>query len=418
VTAIRRRLPTGPAYAAGLFALLVVLTFVDGRLSMELIHFKGLTVDFPLPGWLDAYARWDSGWYHAIASKGYYYAGPNQQSPVAFFPAYPAAMRVLGAILFGNLAIAGILITLACGLGISVLFHRWVGAFLGERTARLALALLLCYPFAFYLFGVIYSDALFVVAVIASFSLLERDRPLLAGLVGIVATAGRPVGIALVAGLAIRVLEIRGVLPGSRPAVFVDRPTPIADDRGARIPLLPRRVDLRAFRFSDVAVGLSVLGLLAFAALLWVRFDDPLAFTKVSGAPGWGKEFNLETLAKLHLFRLLRSYGINIVTFWLVVQGVFAVIALALVPATIRRFGWGYGAYLFVSVGIAFASTRDFIGMGRYVLAGFPAFATAADLLLRPAGRVRRVLPALAVGVNAVLLTWMVSLFARWYFLS
>ncbi len=172
---------------------------------------------------------------------------------------------------------------------------------------------------------------------------------------------------------------------------------------------------------------LSVLGLLAYCALLWVRFDDPLAWTKVSGAPGWGKEFDLETLAKLHLFRLLGSYGLNIVTFWLVMQGLFAVVSLALVPAVIRRFGWGYGTYLLVSVGIAFASTRDFIGMGRYVLAGFPAFAAAADLLVGwsargrrggDAGRLRRALPGATIAASAGLLTWMVSLFARWYFLS
>jgi len=429
LTAVARRLTAnGRGFPLAVFAVMTLLVFLDGRLSMALIHYEGGTVEFPLPGWLDAYGRWDSGWYHSIASQGYYYAGPNQQSSVAFFPAYPAAMRVVGTLLFGHLAIGGILVTLASGLGIAVLFHRWVAAVLGERTAHLALGLLVTYPFAFYFFGVIYSDALFVVAVLGAFALLERDRPVLAGLVGIVATAGRPVGIALVVGLVVRALEIRGVLPGSRPPAFVQRPTPIADPRRSRIRLLPRRVELRALRPRDAGVLLSVLGLVAFCALLWVRFDDPLAFSKVGGAPGWGKAMNLETFLKLHLFRLLDAYGLNIVTFWLVVQGLYAVAALALVPAVVRRFGWGYGAYLLVSVGIAFASTRDFIGMGRYVLAGFPAFAAAADLLLGLAGRHRsvpgltpalaRALPASLLVASFGLLGWMVSLFARWYFLS
>lgn len=420
MTALRRFTANDRAFAVSLFALVAALVFADGRLSMAFISFKGLPLDFPIPSWLNAYARWDSGWYHSIAERGYYYAGPGQQSSVAFFPAYPTAMRIVGVVV-GNLAVAGVLVTLACGAGIAVLFHRWVRAFLGERTARYALALLLCYPFAFYLFGVVYSDALFLVAVLGAFTLLERDRPWLAGLVGIVATAARPVGVALVIGLVIRSLEIHGVLPGSRLAALVRRPAPSTDD-ASRIPLLPRRLDLRALRLRDLAVGLSVLGLVAFAALLWVRFDDPLAFTKVSGSIGWDKGFNVETIAKLHLFRLLKAFGLNIVTFWLVMQGLFAIAALALVPATIRRFGWGYGAYLFVSIGIAFASTRDFIGMGRYVLAGFPAFAAAADLLLGWAGHARarlvRAAPAVTLAASAGLLTWMVSLFARWYFLS
>jgi hypothetical protein len=208
----------------------------------------------------------------------------------------------------------------------------------------------------------------------------------------------------------------------------VPHPNPIADPREARVALLPRRVDLRSLRPRHLLPALSVFGLVAYLALLWVRFDDPLAFSRVASAPGWAKDVNLEVLLKVHLFRLLDAYGLNIVTFWLVVQGLYAVAALALVPAVIRRFGWGYGAYLFVAVGIAFASTRDFIGMGRYVLAGFPAFAAAADLLLGVAARFRglpgvgpalaRALPALTLATSVGLLGWMVSLFARWYFLS
>jgi hypothetical protein len=400
MTALRRVGASDRWFAVSLFALFVLAVFVDGRLSMDLFASRPHPGGIGLPSWLDAYGRFDSGWYHSIADRGYYYAGPGRQSSVAFFPAYPTAMR-LTAFVVRNLAVAGVLVTLASGAAAAALFHRWVRSFLGDRVARYALALLLCYPFAFYLFGVVYSDALFLAAAIGAFTLLERDRPVLAGLVGIVATAGRPVGVAVVGGLLLRSLERHGVLTGARP--------------GERLGLHLRRVSWR-----DVVVLVSALGLVAFAALLWVRFDDPLAFTKVSSAPGWDKAFDLETFAKLHLFRLLRSYGLNIVTFWLVAQGLFAVLGFALVPSVVRRFGWGYGGYVLVSLGIAFASTRDFIGMGRYALAAFPAFAAAADLLVGWGDRVRplRWLPAATFAVSTGLLLWMASLFSRWYFLS
>ena len=429
MTALRRLAGGRHGFALGLFAAITLLVFAHGHLSMALVAFTKPEVgSFPLPGWLDIYGRWDSGWYHHIALNGYDYAGPDQQSSVAFFPAFPYAMRIAGAVLPGPLSIGGVVVSLLSGLGIAVLFHRWVSAFLGDRVAKLALVLLLCYPFAFYLFGVIYSDALFVLAVIGAFCLLEKDRPLLAGIVGIVATAARPVGVALAIGLVLRALEVHGVLPGSKPAAFVPHPTPVADPRGARVRMFPRRVRLRSLRLGTLLPAISILGLVAYALLLWSKFDDPLAFTKVGGAPGWWKSFDRESFLKLHLFRLLDSYGLNLVTFWLVVQGLYAVIALALVPAVIRRFGWGYGVYLLVSVGLAFASTRDFIGMGRYVLAGFPAFAAAADLLLGLSARHRgrpgpghalaRAVPAAMVLLSAGLLAWMVNLFARWYFLS
>lgn len=426
MTALRRNgaiRVDGWTYAAALFFALVVLAFINGRLSIDLIAYQAQPQDYPVPDILAGFARWDTGWYRSIADSGYFYNGPAQQSSVAFFPAYPFAMRLL-AYVVGNLIVAGVVITIVCGAIVAVLFHRWVAAFLGPRTAKYALALFLCYPFAFYLFGAVYSDALFIAAVLGAFTLLERDRPVLAGMVGIIATAARPVGIALVIGLAIRVLEIRGVLPGSRPAAFVPRPTSIASEQGSRIPLLPRRVRLANLRVRDAGVLLSGFGLVAFAALLWYRFGDPLAFTRVSSAPGWYKDFNLETFLKLHLFRLLASYGIGIVNFWLTTQGIFALISLALVPATIRRFGWGYGAYLFVAIGIAFTSTREFLGMGRYVLAGFPAFAAAADLILgwsrqdRSMARLRWALPTLVLTTSAIGLAWMVSLYARWYLLS
>ena len=421
---------SGRWFPVALFFAFVVAVFAVGQLSMALIAYEAGVHDFPVPSLLDAYARYDSGWYHSIASKGYFYAGPDVQSSVAFFPAYPFAVRVVG-FAVGNLVVAGVLVTLVCGLGVAVLFHRWVTAFLGERTAAYALLLLSCYPFAFYLFGVMYSDALFLVAVLGAFVLIERDKPLLAGLAGIVATAARPVGVAVCLALVLRVLELRLVLPGGReaalaaPASVADRPPPIADPRGVRLPLLPRRVDLgalRSLRFADFGVLLSVLGLVGFMALLWVRFDEPLAFTKVGGAAGWWRGTGWDVVAKLHLFRLLEAFGLDIVTFWLVVQGLFSLVALGSIPAVVRRFGWAYGAYVLVAVGIAFATTRDFIGMGRYVLAAFPAFAALADILLRwsagSMGGLRRWLPSVVVGVNGVLLVWMVSLFARWYFLS
>ena len=420
----------GWRFALALFFTFVVLAFVVGRLSMSLIAFDAGVHDFPVPPWLDAYARYDTGWYHSIASRGYFYDGPDVQSSVAFFPAYPAAVRLVG-FAVGNLIVAGVLVTLSCGAGVAVLFHRWVAGFLGERTAAYALALLCCYPFAFYLFGVVYSDALFLVAVLGAFVLIERDRPLFAGLAGIVATAARPVGVALCVALVLRVFEIRGVVAGGRPAALVtaapvaDRPAPVAARGTARLPLLPRRVDLAALRTlrpDDFGVLLSVLGLVAFMALLWARFDEPLAFTKVGGAAGWWRGTGLDVVAKLHLFRLLEAYGLNIVTFWLVVQGLFALVALGAVPLVVRRFGWAYGAYVLVAVGIAFVTTRDFIGMGRYVLAAFPSFAALAHVLLqRSSGAMvglRRWLPSLVLGVNGLLQAWMVSLFARWYFLS
>jgi hypothetical protein len=420
-----RRRGLGVGFAALLFSVVALAVYADARLSVTFISYKALPHDWPDHRWLDTFARYDSGWYWHIAHLGYFYDGPGKQAAVAFFPAYPTLMRVVGAVAVDAI-IAGILVTLACGLGASVLFYRWAVAFLGRRPARFALALLLLYPFAFYLMGAVYSDALFLLAAVGAFSLVEHDRPVLAGLVGIIATADRPVGIALVIGLAVRQAELAGVLPGSRRRAFappVDGRTDAEeesrrfDEPPPHLPLVPRRIRPGLVRARDLGVLLSVLGLVLFCGYLWYRFREPFAFLKVGSSVGWYRKVDLHTIAKIDLYRRWQGYGLNIINFWLTMQGLFSLIALASIPGVIRRFGWGYGAFTLVAVGMAFVSTPDFVGMGRYVVVAFPVFAFLGDRLARASGTWRPV-PAVVLTISAGLLAWMASLYARWYFLA
>ncbi|MEA3077656.1 MAG: hypothetical protein QOF60_2564 [Actinomycetota bacterium] len=410
-TTDRRRASTTARtrFALGLFTLVAVAVYLDFRFSTAVFTFKALPHGWPRHPWLDVFARYDSGWYYAIAKQGYFYNGPGQQSAVAFFPAYPFTIRAAGWVV-GDAIIGGVLVTLACGAGAAALFYRWCVGFLGVRTARLALALLLLYPFAFYLFGAVYSDALFLVSALAAFSLLERDRPWLAGLAGAVATACRPVGVALVIGLVLRALELRGVFEG--PGWF------------------PRRIVWSRLRLREAGVLVSGLGLALFSLYLWHRFREPFAFLKVGASTGWYRTIDLPTVAKANFYFRWRDYGLNVVTFWLTVQGLFTVGALALVPSIVRRFGRGYGAYVLVAVGMAAVSTPDFVGMGRYVLVAFPVFAAVAARLSEVAdsassaspadrsARLARFLPLATLLGSGVLLAWMASLYARWVFLA
>ncbi|MGH9150642.1 MAG: mannosyltransferase family protein, partial [Acidimicrobiales bacterium] len=184
---------------AAIFVALAAVLFTIVGLSAA--HLPGTAVEverFPeTPAWAAAWSHWDSGWYRAIADEGYTYAGPGAQSSVAFFPAYPALMAVLGRVV-GDLLVAGVLITFACGLGVSLLFHHWCRARLGGRAAWTAGATLAAYPFAYFLTGAVYADALFLVGALGAFILAERGSLWLAGLAGAVATAARPVGGAVV----------------------------------------------------------------------------------------------------------------------------------------------------------------------------------------------------------------------------
>ncbi len=93
----------------------------------------------------------------------------------------------------------------------------------------------------------------------------------------------------------------------------------------------------------------------------------------VQAAPGWSQPAGPHTWFKIGFFDLV--FGGHLFVLRLFPQAFVTVLFLCLAPAVARRFGWGYGAYVLVVIGIPALGTGDFQGMGRYALAAFPVFA-------------------------------------------
>lgn len=382
---IDRTLPTeapvsGPAtsslWPAVVLAVAVAaaLFVVSGVAVALLPHADGPVALYEGPRFLEGWAQWDSGWYQYIADNGYAYT-PGQQGPVAFFPAYPLLMRG-GAAVVGNVYLAGILVTLASGVGATVLFWKWLMERLSPAAARVSLLLFALFPYSFFLYGAVYADALFIVAVLGAFTLVEHDRPWLAGVAGAVATAARPIGVVLVVALVVRVLE-RGHRPGWRPA----------------------------------GVLLSGLGIAGFCLYLWTRFGDPLAFGTIQEA--WDQEAGPETWLKFRFFRDVADIASPLPALVYLAHPVLTVLGVVLVPRVFRRFGRGYGIYVALLIGLSALGTKNFFGMSRYLLAAFPCFAVAGEWVAeRP--RLRTVAPAVS-GLGLVVLT---AAYSRGYYLS
>ena len=190
----------------GVFVLIATLLTVVVTIGQSI---QGPSLDYlDGPTWLDGWSEGDSGWYFDIANRGYFYT-PGQQSSIAFFPSYPLAVRALGDVIGGDFQIAGSAIGVLSGAASAVLFALWVWRRLPRAGALTAVAVLLLYPYAFFLYGAMYSDSFFMLTALGAFVLLERRYYWLAGAVGALATAGRPVGIAVAIGLVVRMLELR-----------------------------------------------------------------------------------------------------------------------------------------------------------------------------------------------------------------
>ena len=312
---------------------------------------------------LRALAGWDANWYLGIAREGYWYH-PGQQSPVAFFPAYPMVIRALTWVGV-NRWVAGPLISMLCGIAALFVFARWAETVTGQplrqdkadsssgfTRAGWATVMLIAYPFAFYLYGVVYSDSLFLLAVCSAFLAVEKDRPGLAALFGMVATVARPVAPAVVLGLLVRSLE-------------------------------RARASQRGVRLRDWLPALAGLGLLGWMTFLQLQLGDALAFAHVQAAPGWDQGPGWHTWLKVTWFEVLFPQSAPLVALRLGGHALVTVVALALVWPTRRVLGLGYFVYVAIAVGLPALSSKDFMGLGRYCIAAFPLFLTAATLLER-----------------------------------
>jgi hypothetical protein len=361
------------------------------------------------PGFLHGWYQFDAGWYELVATRGYYLIAG--QSPVAFFPAYPLALRWIAPLLGDHVALTGTVVTFFSGVGAVALFAWWCRDRLPARAAAASVALLVLYPYSWYLVGAIYADAFFLLFTIAAFVALERGHPLLAGLLGAVATATRPVGAAVVAGLAIRAAERRGALrtlPAKAP------PGAGRLRRLAHRWRLPCGLDRSRLRLVDLGVLLSAAGFLAYAGYLWARFGDPLAFSTVQKY--WDQPSGPVTLVKAHLWGNLLRNPISKARYLVgcLFQGALTVGALLAVPRVARRFGWGYGALVLVGMGLPFVGSKDFQGTGRYLLAAFPLFALGGEWLAHRSTRAR----ALVLVTSAALLLLGTHLFARGFYVA
>jgi Gpi18-like mannosyltransferase len=298
-----------------------------------------------------ALARWDSGWYGAIAARGYW-LNPDQQSPVAYFPLYPLLMRGLSW-LGVNRWVAGSILSMGAALTAFFMFHRWA-AKIAAPHALTAWLLLISYPYACYLYGTVYSDAVFLLLAVSAFIALESEAPVLSAFLGALACACRPIAPAVVIGLLVRSLERR---------------------KTGQLPL----------RAIDFVPALSGLGLAAYMFFLWTQFGDPLAFAHVHNAPGWEQPPGWASWLKDEFFHQMRV-GHWTVKLRLGAHAFVTIGAMALVPATIRRVGWGYGLYCLVALALPAISSKDFQGMGRYAIGAFPLLIPMAAWLDEWAG--------------------------------
>ena len=288
-------------------------------------------------------ARWDTDFYHQIATVGYRW-DPSAflHQNVVFFPLYPLLMRWGGALLGGHPLLAGTVISLAAFAGAIALLYRMAVLELGEEKAWPVILLVSTYPFALF-YSVVYTESLFLFLTVGAFYAMRRRSLLLAALAGFAAGLTRPNGFWLAVPLlwlATRGAEGRG-------------------GRGGR--------DVPAI----LAALAPLAGVAIFSAYLSVRFGDALAW--MHGQAAWGMPLlgrgpAPDPARTAEDLRLKASevivYAGDIAAFFLA--------AASIVPVT-RRLGVAYGLWIAVNIFPPVAA-HLFISLGRFTSVLFPLF--------------------------------------------
>ena len=164
--------------------------------------------------WSLAFHRFDSYWYSRIAEFGYVgsevstqalsipKSDGNEQSPWAFFPAYPACAALLSSILAIDIPWSMEVLSWITVPMVALLYFRWSSIHLPQERARSSTYVYLAFPFTIFLFFH-YSDGLYVAAFLGAMIAADREHRWISGLILAFAVLVRPNALFLLPAMAL-----------------------------------------------------------------------------------------------------------------------------------------------------------------------------------------------------------------------
>ena len=356
-----------------------IVTRVAYAILAGIAQYVLLTRKTPGVTFFNVWQRFDTNWYIGIATGGYYF--PQQ---IAFFPLYPALIRLVSFVTGGNALYAALIVA---NLGVLTALIAIGGLAAWEsrdqRAAPWAMLALLIYPFSFYLTAA-YTEGVFLTFSILCLLFARQERWGMAAVMALLAGATRPTGVALIAPLAWEWLRQQGLLEPEqwRGLLGVGR-AQVARSWLGSLAHAVRRGWVGLLAIAAVPAFVAALGV--FAGL---RFKHPLLIVNVRrdywglvSAPVW------RTIPReiVHLFRAPLGSDPQII---MVMDVLCLALAAGGVIALIRRMPVSYILYmvslLYLCVAQPAAVALQVLqGPGRYLVAAFPVFLGLGSLLER-----------------------------------
>lgn len=193
----------------------IVAMFVASRLLLVVAAIVAETVIRPSPALvtietspiLTSLTSWDGWYYLNIARDGYHAEAVSAAyHDTAFAPLFPLIVRVLAAPWPAFTGLVAVLLSNVLFLVALVLLARLGTPYLGRRRAALAAGLLAIYPTAS-VFGMAYTESLFLLCTVAAFLCAEERHRAWAGVFLALAVLSRVQGVALILPLWVLMLR-------------------------------------------------------------------------------------------------------------------------------------------------------------------------------------------------------------------
>ncbi len=339
---------------------------------------------------LAAWSRWDGEWYLQVAQYGY----QKQNGTAAFFPLYPTLVKSLGWLCLGNYLLAAVIISGVATATVFVLLYELTRRDFGSKPIAIStIVYLALFPTAFFL-PAVFTEALFMALVLAAFLCVRHlGRWWLAGLLLLLATLCRSLGILAVVPLIWEWwAQSRDTKRWGRENLFK---------------LLPM-------------VGLPALALAGWLAFNWLALGDPLEFLKAAGRV-WHRQSAWPWQTLVQSFQTFLTPPPGSLENYNLLDFIFLVIFLTLFAFTIwltlrRKYPVSYLLYFGLGMLLpllAPISGEPLTSFPRYVLVIFPAFQVLALLLRRIP-----ILDMLYTLIGAVGLAFLCSRFVQWYWVA
>lgn len=306
---------------------------------------QGFSVlDRPNPFW-DRFARYDSGWYHGIASSGYAFV-EGGRSNLAFFPLYPLLIRAIGTLFGGaheDYYFAGIVISWLSFAAAMPLLYRLARLDLPHEGAVRATAYAAVFPSA-YFFGVVYSEALFLLTLVGAALAFRTKHWVPAAIAAAAMTATRVNGVMFLPALAWLGWHAAG-----------------SSQRD------------RAWAMGAAAAGLAGIG--AYSWFNYTISGNPFewfdSITRWGYHPGGNPLTGLFAIGRALLTRPMQFIISEPMAPYDTLNALSATAALCAVPFIWRRLGLGYAAIVVLGLVLPLSSGQ-YEGLGRYCAVLFP----------------------------------------------